>query len=950
MRGIVDVKLKNKVFLILLSSLVVLLLFSIETLASENEWREVTENPVFSIPGDGQDLYYQLGPSQSKPYSSAETLAGVPDVYLKETFGDKKMIFHQYVSNKNISDWLSSGTFYLATRQQNGTYSVYSNLYKNSKIYVNDKKEIKSESNVVFNSNGTNNIMFNVYLIPRAKGSVQHKYVVTNKGSTNYTFIAMKNVDTELNGKDDVPVRMLGNNDGVYIEAGNYRLNYDMSDASGPDNFINMYEPRWRQSLATTTNLPLNYYYKGGKITGTGSEAENYQPGQEIKTKRQESDGLDTGIMMKWNEVTLQPGQSKEFVYDIGMTPLFETLNTYKNLTRESTKNYTGDKIELKRQVHFDKENGDIQNGSITETIDKKLTVVSEFIDFVDEQGNVSRQVKTSDYIKNNELKLPITKTDIVNGNITIKYNVVGSSELENKKAINNISYSFSTSLGVKNVKKNIEIPFASKDNTIVIKYVDQTGKPLQDISEKVVPVKLDDDYDVSTNQYKPNVSGYRLLTEKLPNNAVGKVGEDVIEVVYTYIKQWDVTFESNGGSDVASKTVDTDKTVEKPSDPVKDRNQFLGWYSDTKLSTPWDFSNPVTSDMTLYAKWLQESKLTVKYVDQDGNKIIGVDDKHLNGFLNEDYDVSTDDYKLDIDGYRLDTENLPNNSIGKYTTEPVVVTYVYIKQWVVSFNTNGGSSINSVSVDQNTPVAEPTPPVFDGTEFSGWYTSDAFSQKWDFATLITSDVVLYAKWRSDIVDPDDGITPVTPIDKVTGSEKTQNITKNDLRIQYISDFDFGKEKNSVLNMTINSKSDYVRDNMDKKKNVVPFISIINDTTVGNINPEWSLTATRTNFFDESNHKLRGERLLLSGLNYNNNNNKITPSVTQGKFEIPITGEAVVSKSKNNLGAGSWSMSMGQLDQHDKSSGVELSIPKGTAKNSSNYTTVIDWTLVPGDL
>lgn len=40
------------------------------------------------------------------------------------------------------------------------------------------------------------------------------------------------------------------------------------------------------------------------------------------------------------------------------------------------------------------------------------------------------------------------------------------------------------------------------------------------------------------------------------------------------------------------------------PSDPVRDGYTFLGWYTDAAGTKAWDFSDPVTSDMTLYAKW----------------------------------------------------------------------------------------------------------------------------------------------------------------------------------------------------------------------------------------------------------------------------------------------------------------------------------------------------------
>ena len=65
------------------------------------------------------------------------------------------------------------------------------------------------------------------------------------------------------------------------------------------------------------------------------------------------------------------------------------------------------------------------------------------------------------------------------------------------------------------------------------------------------------------------------------------------------------VTFDSNGGSAVSSQKVEYGKTATKPADPTKTDNLFDGWYADSTLKTPYDFSTPVKSDFTLYAKWL---------------------------------------------------------------------------------------------------------------------------------------------------------------------------------------------------------------------------------------------------------------------------------------------------------------------------------------------------------
>jgi uncharacterized repeat protein (TIGR02543 family) len=64
------------------------------------------------------------------------------------------------------------------------------------------------------------------------------------------------------------------------------------------------------------------------------------------------------------------------------------------------------------------------------------------------------------------------------------------------------------------------------------------------------------------------------------------------------------VSFNSNGGSAVPSQIVDSGGTANRPADPTRSLYTFDDWYSNTGLTTVYDFSTPVTGDITLYAKW----------------------------------------------------------------------------------------------------------------------------------------------------------------------------------------------------------------------------------------------------------------------------------------------------------------------------------------------------------
>ena len=67
-----------------------------------------------------------------------------------------------------------------------------------------------------------------------------------------------------------------------------------------------------------------------------------------------------------------------------------------------------------------------------------------------------------------------------------------------------------------------------------------------------------------------------------------------------------------------------------------------------------------------------------------------------------------------------------------------------------VTFNTNGGSSIVPVEVDKGSTVDEPTAPTLDGYTFDGWYTDEALTNAFNFATPITTTTTLYAKWVAE--------------------------------------------------------------------------------------------------------------------------------------------------------------------------------------------------------
>lgn len=85
-------------------------------------------------------------------------------------------------------------------------------------------------------------------------------------------------------------------------------------------------------------------------------------------------------------------------------------------------------------------------------------------------------------------------------------------------------------------------------------------------------------------------------------------VNEDI-----TLVAQWEkqavVTFNSNGGTDVATQYVTKGLTASEPTAPTRDGYNFRGW---TLGGVAYDFSTAVNDDITLVAQWSAITTLTL--------------------------------------------------------------------------------------------------------------------------------------------------------------------------------------------------------------------------------------------------------------------------------------------------------------------------------------------------
>lgn len=102
---------------------------------------------------------------------------------------------------------------------------------------------------------------------------------------------------------------------------------------------------------------------------------------------------------------------------------------------------------------------------------------------------------------------------------------------------------------------------------------------------------------------------------------------------------QFTVTFDSYGGSEVSAQIVNAGSNAEVPDEPYKDESSFMGWYPSEGFAFRFDFSTPISRDITLYAKWW------------DSNDISDSDNDGMPDLLEMTYGTDPHNHDTDDDG-----------------------------------------------------------------------------------------------------------------------------------------------------------------------------------------------------------------------------------------------------------------------------------------------------------
>ena len=219
-------------------------------------------------------------------------------------------------------------------------------------------------------------------------------------------------------------------------------------------------------------------------------------------------------------------------------------------------------------------------------------------------------------------------------------------------------------------------------------------------------------------------------------------------------LNKYTITYDYAGGS--VSKANKTEYTVEDNSftinNPSKKGYTFAGW-TGTDLSSPTmnlSIAKGTTGNKKFTATYTRIEEYTVTFDTRGGsavssqsvikgNKVTKPSDPTKNNSIFEGW-YKDSGYKT-LWNFATDVVNSNITLYAKWQNKSDV-------KYVVTFESNGGSTIKSQELNKNDLVKEPTNPVKNGYTFMGWFSDKSLSTKWDFSkNKVTNNIILYAKW-----------------------------------------------------------------------------------------------------------------------------------------------------------------------------------------------------------
>ena len=217
-------------------------------------------------------------------------------------------------------------------------------------------------------------------------------------------------------------------------------------------------------------------------------------------------------------------------------------------------------------------------------------------------------------------------------------------------------------------------------------------------------------------------------------------------------INQYTITFDTNGGSEIAPITQDYGTEITVPDNPTRKGYTFKGWDKEIPETMPAD-------NITVKAQWgINQYTITfdtnggseIAPITQDyGTKITAPDNPTRKGYTFKGWDKEI-------------PETMPADNI-------TVKAQWGINQYTITFDTNGGSEIAPITQDYGTKITAPDNPTRKGYTFKGW-------DKEIPETMPAGNITVKAQWEINqytITFDTNGGSEIAPITQDYGTEIT---------------------------------------------------------------------------------------------------------------------------------------------------------------------------------
>ena len=217
-------------------------------------------------------------------------------------------------------------------------------------------------------------------------------------------------------------------------------------------------------------------------------------------------------------------------------------------------------------------------------------------------------------------------------------------------------------------------------------------------------------------------------------------------------INQYTITFDTNGGSEIAPITQDYGTEITAPDNPTRKGYTFKGWDKEIPETMP-------AENITVKAQW-EINQYTIAFDTNGGSEIAPI----------------TQDYGTEITapdnptrkGYTFKgwDKEIPKTMPAENMT---VKAQWEINQYTIAFDTNGGSEIAPITQDYGTEITAPDNPTRKGYTFKGW-------DKEIPETMPAENITVKAQWEINqytIAFDTNGGSEIAPITQDYGTEIT---------------------------------------------------------------------------------------------------------------------------------------------------------------------------------